>query len=385
MMLRLPRLALKKHKEYRLPEEEIDYVSIIVDYKEPEPPIKPIPLFKTIPEPLSLFKLISQSIPRPPKIILPRENTIVEPIVEVPKIANLNYNIPTRNDVAVILVFFDYVGSVRILMNYLFMREKLKLANIPVFTLELVMEGSKPKISDAIHVYGSSYLFQKEHLIRLLEKKIPINFTKLACLDADVLFGSPDWYDKLSILLDSCQIVQCFEASVWLDITYTGIQKFASSCLKVPDNKRFYDSTNVRNFHPGFAWAFTRKWYNKSGFYDLAVIGSGDTMFAYGIMGYPTQTSNYETRIYLNSYNKWKQTMGNLEISLLGGTILYHLYHGSIVNRQYVSRYSYFEKYDNVEHCLAGKNKDGVYELKDSETNKNMFTFFRSRDDDGLD
>ena len=77
--------------------------------------------------------------------------------------------------------------------------------------------------------------------------------------------------------------------------------------------------------------------------------------------------------------------MGNLEISLLGGTILYHLYHGSIVNRQYVSRYSYFEKYDNVEHCLVGKNKDGVYELKDSETNKNMFTFFRSRDDDGLD
>ncbi len=299
-------------------------------------------------------------------------------------INRLIYNIPSRNDIAVLLVFFDYIGSVRILMNYLFMREKLKLANIPVFTLELVMTGSKPKIRDAIHVYGSSYLFQKEHLIRLLEKQIPEKFTKLACLDADVLFDNPDWYDKLSIMLDTSKIVQCFDIAIWLDITYTKSQKTSNSCLKVPSGKRFYDENNGKNYHPGFAWAFTRDWYNKAGFYDLAIIGSGDTMFAYGVMGYPIQENNYETRIYKKSYTDWKMTTENPRCSLLPVT-LYHLYHGPIANRQYVSRYSYFEEYKEIEECISGKNEDGVYELKDSIVNSNMLTFFKTRNDDGID
>jgi len=122
-------------------------------------------------------------------------------------IARLYYNKPERNDLAVLLVFFDYIGSARILINYLFMVEKLKLADIPVFTLELVIHGKKPKIHDAMHVYGSSYLFQKEHLLRLLEKTIPVNYTKLVCLDADVIFENSNWYDNLSILLDTNHII----------------------------------------------------------------------------------------------------------------------------------------------------------------------------------
>jgi hypothetical protein len=296
-------------------------------------------------------------------------------------ISNILYKQPHRNDMAVLLVFFDYTGSARILMNYLFMREKLKLAKIPVFTLELVIDGKTPKISDSIRVYGTSYLFQKEVMIRLLENKIPEQFTKIACLDADILFDDFAWYDNLSEMLETNSVVQCFEHAIWLDITYTRMEKHARSCLKISAGKRFYADTTV-NHHPGFGWAFTRKWYKMSGFYDLAILGSGDTLFAYGLMGYPTLFDS-ESRLYESSYNNWKKTLIPCNYGFLPGKI-YHLYHGPIAKRQYISRYEYFKEYNQIEKCISGRNEYGIYELITPKLNSDMLTFFRTRDDDGI-
>jgi hypothetical protein len=33
-------------------------------------------------------------------------------------------------------------------------------------------------------------------------------------------------------------------------------------------------------FHPGFAWAFRRKWFRKVGFFEYGITGSGDTLSA---------------------------------------------------------------------------------------------------------
>jgi hypothetical protein len=289
---------------------------------------------------------------------LPYQDTKVPKSPEDVSINRIAYSIPRRNDLAVLLVFFDYNGSVRILMNYLFMREKLKLANIPVFTLELVMKDSKPKISDAIHVYGSSYLFQKEHLIRLLEKQVPENFTKLACLDADLLFSHPGWYDKLSIILDTSQVVQCFEDAFWLDITYTKVQKNAKTVLQCANSNTGFFGWKTR-YHPGFGWAFTRSWYNKIGFYDFAIIGGGDTSFSYGILrceepkGHENKLSE---KLYNKSYNAWKET-----------------------------RAECFKQYNDITDSLSDKNTDGVYELIDPQVNSNVLNYFKARDDDGID
>jgi hypothetical protein len=361
----------------------------------PRPVPTPAPAPAPAPQPILAPRPALPPRPAPPPP--PKEEVLVErkalrPITlgkrevlepDPISINRLTYNIPTRTDVAVLLVFFDYVGSVRILMNYLFMREKLKLANIPVFTLELVMKGSKPKIRDAIHVYGSSYLFQKEHLIRLLEKQIPEKFTKLACLDADVLFKEPDWYDKLSILLDTSQVVQCFETAIWLDITYTKIQKSSKTVLQyIPKPNTHFWSSDIK-YHPGFGWAFTREWYNKIGFYDLAIIGSGDSILSHALFNFVKYDKlSLEFKLYGSVRDWWKES--DYKTSYLPLT-LYHLYHGPIASRQYVSRYSYFEKYKEIEECISGKNEDGVYELKDSTVNANMLTFFKTRDDDGID
>ena len=297
-------------------------------------------------------------------------------------IASLSYNSPTRNDMAVLLVFFDYVGSVRILMNYLFMREKLKLANIPVFTIELVLHDHAPKISDSIRVYGSSYLFQKENLFRLLEKHIPAWYTKLVFLDADVLFDDQMWYDNLSILLDSKNIVQCFSDALWLNLDYTRIQKKAVPVIDFDPKimKGFWNHHIV--YHPGFAWAFTRSWYNEIGFYDLAIIGSGDTVFSHGLFDLKfLDRKNQEFRLYNDIDEWWKPS--EWSAGKLPGK-LYHLYHGSLQKRQYNSRYEKFNSYANI-HEISMKNEDGVYELTYPELNEAMKEFFKTRDDDGID
>ena len=339
----------------------------------PEPKPEPTPVVKLAPIPTLPPKLVNAT-PQP---------KLVEPdFIKVPKMATINYDIPTRNDIAVLLVFFDYIGSVRILTNYLFMREKLKLANIPVFTLELVLDGKTPKIHEAIHVYGSSYLFQKEHLIRLLEKSIPENYTKLACLDADVMFESPSWYDELSILLDTNHIVQCFNRCYWLDLTYTQIQKAAFSCTQADKSKRFWDSRQGRIVHPGFGWAFRRNEYITFGFFDEAVIGSGDTLFAYGVLGYPVNVDDKETKIYKSQYTKWTSLIKGINCTYLNVN-LYHLYHGPIPNRQYVSRYDAFKGISNIEDVISINNY-GVCELTRPELNRAMLEFFKTRDDDGI-
>jgi hypothetical protein len=315
------------------------------------------------------------------KQYMPESDNLGNPVIDI---FNINYNIPKRTDVAVMLVFFDYVGSARILMNYLYMVEKLKLANIPVFTLELVIHEKQPKIKDAFHVYGSSYLFQKEHLLRLLEKRIPAEFTKLACLDADVLFDNPDWYNLLSEALEIHDVIHPFKEAYWLNLDYKDIQLNAESiCNFNPDKQESFWSKESR-CHPGFAWCFTRKWYNKVGFYDLAVIGSGDTLFAHALFEFKQLPITAEFRLYIKTlYSWWKNNSGRVRYSGIE-TNLYHMYHGSLKNRQYYDRYVAFKQYNNIEDIIS-TNKDGVYELIVPELNQHMLNFFKTRQDDGID
>jgi len=292
-------------------------------------------------------------------------------------IADIYYETPTNKDLAVGFAIFNYTKSSRILMNYLYTVEKMKLAKIPIFTIELVITGNKPSIKDAYHVYGSSYLFQKENLLRILETKIPEQYTKLLFLDADIIFDNPLWYDMLSKMLDTNDIVHCFETAKWLDITYRKIHKKAFSLIKA-DNKDIPLWSNGTIYHSGFGWAFTRKWYNEIGFIDEAIIGSGDLIFVYAIFG-----KKYPGKQNLILYDKiiedFMRKIVTVKVSFLPVTV-YHMFHGDLLNRQYESRNEIFKE-RNLDKILT-KNTDGVFELTDINLNNSMYEYFMNRKDD---
>jgi hypothetical protein len=273
-------------------------------------------------------------------------------------------------DMAICLVIFNPTKSKKIIQNYFTMIKELK--KFPVFTLELVYEGNQPEIKDAFHIYGKSVMFHKENLCRILETKIPYKYKKLAFLDTDVLFNDFYWYAKTSKLLDSCDIVQLFDKCHWLntngDITLT-----RQSVLHM--DSKVYDS----KYHPGFAWAFRREWYNKAGFFDYALSGSGDALSVIKWMN-KLLPKNYKSlpKSIQKEYAKYPDILPR--ITYLENVEILHLYHGSRKNRQYVDRHEMLNINMDIKDMINVKN--GLYEWKDPKMNKQFMDYFISRKDD---
>jgi hypothetical protein len=308
------------------------------------------------------------NVVRSPETAPPLETCIVD-------VAACRYEIPKHKDMAVCFVFFNPARSKKMLMNYLYTIEKLKLADIPYYTMELLFDDHEPEIKDAIHVRSKSVLFHKETLCSLLEKRVPRSFTKLLFLDADVIFGHPGWYTEVSRLLTTYEVVQPFSSCVWLDSTYT---KLVQTRLSVA----YMNRTNPynHNYHPGFAWAFQRKWFREIGFYKEGITGSGDTMSTAAWMGIKFP-KGYVHQSLVPSYEDYSR-LAHPNLACSTGTI-YHLWHGSAKNRKYVDRHRILDGVRDVRSILE-TNKDGVLELTDREVDKKMREYFASREDDGI-
>jgi hypothetical protein len=274
---------------------------------------------------------------------------------------------------AICFVYFNPANSKRMLMNYLYAVEKLRVAGIPYYTLELVF--SKPEIADAFHVRGSSSLFHKERLCKLLERRVPWRFSKLLFLDADIIFARPTWYADLSRALNTYEVVQPFSSACWLDPTYKEVLDERLSVL-------FMDRTKPYNpaYHPGFGWAFRRSWFRKNGFFEYGITGSGDTLSASAwlttefIPGYVKQALK-------PAYAEYKSRPAP-SIGCIEGTI-YHLWHGSRKNRKYQERHVILDGVEDVRKILK-KNRDGVFEVSDNAVREKLAKYFKERDDDGF-
>ena len=283
----------------------------------------------------------------------------------------------SKYDMAVCFVIFNPMQTKRIIMNYFYTVNRLKSVGLPVFTIELVFDGRLPEIPDAFHVKGNSHMFHKERLYRLLEKNIPSKYTKLAFLDGDILFEDESWYFKTSKVLDKYDVVQPFETAHWLDLTYTEKQLSRESVLKMTETEFNF------KYHPGFAWCMRRDWYNKVGFFDYAVSGSGDTLSTAGWLKktFPPKFKSCPaslTNAYKIFYDK-----PSPRITFLKGIKVSHLYHGTRENRQYETRHKLLEINTPINKLLK-TNADGVYEWVDLSWNSTFLDYFKNRNDDDL-
>jgi hypothetical protein len=308
------------------------------------------------------------NVVRTPETAPPLETCIVD-------VAACRYEIPRCKDMAVCFVFFNPARSKKMLMNYFYTIEKLKLAQIPFYTLELTFDDHDPEIADAFHVKGSSILFHKEILCTLLEKRVPRRFKKLLFLDADIVFGKPGWYSEVSRLLGTYEVVQPFATCVWLDSTYS---KMMQSRLSVAYMNR--SKTYNPTYHPGFGWAFQRKWFKEVGFYQYGITGSGDTLSAAAWMGIKFHSS-YLRPAFHASYTEYTQ-MNLPKLACSTGTV-YHLWHGTATNRKYVDRHRILDGVRDV-RSIVQPNQDGVFELTDKNVDAKMRDYFKGREDDGM-
>jgi hypothetical protein len=285
-------------------------------------------------------------------------------------------------DTSVCLVIFNPAESKRILMNYLYTVNLLTLQEIPWFTMELVFNEKDPEIPAApnvFHVRSNSYMFHKERMCRVMERKLPSKFTKVVFMDADLIFSKNSWYSDISNLLNTHDVVQGFENCHWMDLTYKKVMLSRPTCVKMPG--QFMTHT----YHPGFIWGFRRDWFKKHGFFDLCISGSGDTLSASAWLGKELNDNFKALPMSMGPAFASYKECSHPRITYLPGIDVYHLYHGSRQNRKYVDRHTPLNIPEDVRR-LIWINKDGMYEWRVKDRwNPFFLDYFQSRDDDGIE
>jgi hypothetical protein len=247
------------------------------------------------------------------------------------KLFSIRYNEPVEKKMAIILVYFNKQGSFRIINNLLFIKQMLDLANIPYFIGEMSINGSPFLFAESYNIFhfqSPDNMFYKENIINLMEPLLPPIYDKLCIMDADIIFDNSDWYNLISSKLNDVNICQPFSTAYWLNISFDDVIRERHSYLK----QRI-------GCHEGFVWGFQREWFNKYKFPSGCFIGSGDTIFVKAVFekGFVTQHK------YL--YNSLVKYIANLPSNISSDYVdmnIYHLYHGTINNRQYLTKHTIF-------------------------------------------
>jgi len=296
--------------------------------------------------------------------------------MEIPRLSTIRYTTPKECDMAICFVLFNSSQNVRMISNYLYTVEKLRLASIPYYTIEMTYGIAEPEIADAIHVKSNSYMFHKERLCSILERHIPAKYKKIMFLDADLIFENPDWYDHTSMLLNCVNVVQPFNTCTWLDITYTQSVKDSRSFVFMDPTKH-----NI-NYHPGFAWAFQREWYKKVGFFEYTITGSGDSHSAYAWVNCTLPEITLRPA-FIPEYMKFLEKIDKPpSLAATPGRIL-HMWHGTRENRGYVKRHLILDGVEDVRSIIT-ENSYGCFEFKDIKWNEPFKKYFDDRQDDGI-
>jgi len=300
---------------------------------------------------------------------------------------HIQYLKPTRNDICVAFCFFNTCGYVRPLQNLLFFENKLKAANIPYYSIEMVIGDQKPMLANpTLRVYSKSSMFYKEALWNRIEKEIPEQYTKICFLDSDIIFQRVDWLDSLSDMLDIHDIVHPFHILTYLDIQFTNQNKSNNVRQNIMSHiaRKSINISDIRENAPGLGWAIKRSFlYKIGGFYDINMLGSSDQIFCGSIM---KNKEMIESSLYPLIYESSLSYFNNLynldfSVSYLHCETL-HLYHGNLKNRNYCNRIEIVKNIKDKWDIVYSKNLDGFFEINDESLNQRFYKYFIDRDED---
>ena len=190
----------------------------------------------------------------------------------------------------VITTYYNPAGYRTKRQNYERFAHPLREAGIHLLTVECAF-GDEPfelaPSAQVIQVRGHDVMWMKERLINLAVARLPPQATKIAWLDADLLFSNPAWAQETAALLERFPIVQPY--------TRVGLLEPHQSLFAGRGFPSFAYQQHPRRLwalhdaglpgSPGLAWAARRALVQRHGLYDAAIIGGGDLLFAHASSG----------------------------------------------------------------------------------------------------
>ena len=264
--------------------------------------------------------------------------------------------------------------------------------HVNLFVVELVYVDQKFIITNKnnknhLQLKTDVPLWHKENMINLgVKYLLPKDYKAFAWIDADIEFESSTWaLDTLKILNGYKDIVQLFSHCIDMDQEKNNLNVFNSFgyCFEKQKN---YTTKGTDYWHPGYAWAITRKAYEKlNGLYDKGILGSGDSIIAMSLINKCNSITNVNYHIdYNNSMLTYQNIASKLRLGYTPGIIRHH-YHGSKANRKYTERWKIlmnykFSPYSHITYDSIGiiiPTKSFSQEFKDE-----IYNYFKERKED---
>jgi hypothetical protein len=256
-------------------------------------------------------------------------------------------------------------------IRYILMREFIKRmemteSNVILYVVEMAYKEQKFIITDSnnsrhLQLRTEHPLWHKENMINLgIKKLLPDNWKAMAWIDADIEFENHTWaIDTLKILNGSKDVVQLFSHCVDMNKKKEAMQIFTS--FGYQHVKKILNTSGPNFWHPGYAWACTRKAYEKmGGLYDKGILGAGDNVVAMCLIGkgekgvYTKGTDGYKQTI-----TEYEKTVSNLRVGYVPGVIRHH-YHGAKKNRRYMERWDILVKHKYNPYIHVAENDCGI-------------------------
>ena len=264
--------------------------------------------------------------------------------------------------------------------------------NIVIYVVELIYD----QYNKGFHVTQStnpkhlqirtntSPLWHKENMVNLAVKHLlPSDWKAVAWIDADIEFENAHWVqDTLKILNGSKDIVQLFSHCIDMDAKKEPMKFFTSfgyqHCNK--GKKEFW--------HPGFAWAITRKGWDRIGqLYDMSVLGSGDYNMAKSLVGEGISSIHKNNSSgYKESIHEYQKKATQLRLGYVPGIIRHH-YHGSKKNRGYSDRWKILVKHNFNPDTFLVRTEQGLLipsQTCPQEFLNDVMRYFDSRKEDEI-
>ena len=233
-------------------------------------------------------------------------------------------------------------------------------------------------------------LWHKENMINVgILKLLPSDWKAVAWIDADIDFDNEWWaLDTLKLLNGSFDVLQLFNIFIHMKKDKNAMGINSGFGYKYTKNDPFcFDGSTPNFWHPGFAWACTRKAFEQmKGIHQLNILGAGDYIFAICLKEEKLEDA-------LNKINDISCKNVNIDFFYrcrglrLGYTpgVIRHYYHGSIENRHYIDRYQIFAKHKYRPEIHITYDKDGILIPTDEfseEFKEDIYNYFKSRKED---
>lgn len=274
----------------------------------------------------------------------------------------------------------------------------IRIVELATEKAKLVLHNIVPK-SQLIQLVDSTIIWQKEALLNIAIASLPYDWNKVCWVDADILWQDNDWIDRADYALGIAHVIQPFSYCLMLPKNYyignLKHEKVENWTTKYENGNRVYGAlSGIINMDDytgmtGFAWGCTYKALENQELYDRHILGASDTLISYAtVEDFDLSTLyNVYPAPFVDDYLKWAlfwrfKVQNNFGVV---NTVIGHMYHGSIANRQYDSARSKFlrdNSFNPDEDIFKDNNSLLQFSMKGERLRSGVAKFFEDRKED---